>query len=228
MRYLKIGAAALAALLLVGLLAVIAQDRLSQPSAPARASLIAQAQRYHSRIQRDHYGVPHISGPTYADVAFGMGFAHSEDDFATIQDAALTARGQLASVQGAKGAVTDYLVRLLRVHETVASQYDTALPADARAVLTGYADGVNYFAALHPEKVAAGLLPMTGQDVAAGFVFRTPFFYGLDHVIGRIMAPAPKASQVAMTGSLPIGSNGIAVAASKSSDAGIAFHAART
>ena len=61
---------------------------------------------------------------------------------------------------------------------------------------------------------------MTGRDVAAGFVFRTPFFYGLDHVIGKIMAPVPKPSQVAMTitESLPIGSNGIAVAASKSAD----------
>ena len=218
MRYLKIGAAALAALVLVGLMAVITQDRLSQPPAPAPASLIAQAARYHARIQRDHYGVPHISGPTDPDVAFGLGFAHCEDDFSTIQDAALTARGQLAAVEGAKGAVTDYLARLLKVRETVASQYDTALPADVRAVLQGYADGVNYYAALHPEKVERGLLPMTGQDVAAGFVFRTPFFYGLDHVIGKIMAPAPKASQVASPAAQPIGSNGIAVAASKSAD----------
>jgi acyl-homoserine-lactone acylase len=103
-------------------------------------------------------------------------------------------------------------VRLLKVHETVASQYDIALPADARAVMQAYADGVNYYAALHPDRVQRGLLPMTGQDVAAGFVFHTPFFYGLDHVIGKIMAPAPK------TTSLPIGSNGIAVAASKSAD----------
>ena len=222
MRYLKIGAAALAALVLVGLTVVIVQDRLSQPPAADRAILIAQAARYHARIQRDHYGVPHISGPTDPDVAFGLGFAHSEDDFATIQDAALTARGQLASVKGSKGAVTDYLVRLLKVRETVESQYDSALPADARAVLQAYADGVNYYAALHPEKVESGLLPMSGQDVAAGFVFRTPFFYGLDHVIAKIMAPTPKAGRVAtnmtMTGALPIGSNGIAVAASKSAD----------
>jgi acyl-homoserine-lactone acylase len=220
MRYLKIGGAALAALVLVALIAVITHDRLSQPPEPARATLIAQAARYHARIQRDHYGVPHISGPTDPDVAFGLAFAHSEDDFATIQQAALIARGQLAAEEGAKGAVTDYLVRLLKVRETVTSQYDTALPPDARAVLQAYADGVNYFAALHPEKVAQGLLPMTGQDVAAGFVFRTPFFYGLDHVIGKIMAPAPKPNQVAMvmTGALPIGSNGIAVAASKSAD----------
>jgi len=220
MRYLKIGGASLAALVLVALIAVIAHDRLTQPPEPALATLIAQAAHYHARIQRDHYGVPHISGPTDPDVAFGLAFAHSEDDFATIQQAALIARGQLAAVEGAKGAVTDYLVRLLKVRETVASQYDAALPPDARAVLQAYADGVNYFAALHPEKVSQGLLPMTGRDVAAGFVFRTPFFYGLDHVIGKIMAPAPKASQVAMvmTGSLPIGSNGIAVAASKSAD----------
>jgi penicillin amidase/acyl-homoserine-lactone acylase len=220
MRYLKIGAASLAALVLVALIAVIAQDRLSQPPAPARATLIAQAAHYHARIQRDHYGVPHISGPTDPDVAFGLAFAHCEDDFATIQQAALIARGQSASVEGAKGAVTDYLVRLLKVRETVASQYETALPADARAVMTAYADGVNYYAALHPDRVERGLLPMTGQDVAAGFVFRTPFFYGLDHVFGKIMAPAPKANRVAMsiTQSLPIGSNGIAVAASKSAD----------
>ncbi len=220
MRYFKIGAISLVAVVLAGLAAIIAHDRLNQPPAPDRASLIAQAAHYHARIQRDHYGVPHISGPTDPDVAFGLGFAHSEDDFLTLQEAALTSRGQLAAVEGAKGAITDYLVRLFRVRETVASQYDTALPADTRAVLQAYADGVNYYAALHPGQVESGLLPMTGQDVAAGFVFRTPFFYGLDHVIGKIMAPAPKASQVAMTlaQSLPIGSNGMAVAASKSAD----------
>src|ERR1700722_12842735 len=104
MRYLKISAAALAALVLVGLTAVIIQDRWSQPPAPARASLIAQAARYHARIQRDHYGVPHISGPTDPDVAFGLGFAHSEDDFATIQGAEMIARGQMPRVRGRKGA----------------------------------------------------------------------------------------------------------------------------
>jgi len=219
MRYLKIGAAALVALVLVALAGVIIADRLSQPPAPSRSSLVAAASRYHARIQRDHFGVPHISGPTDADVAFGFGFAHSEDDFATIQEAALTSRGQLASVEGAKGAVTDYLVQLLKVRQTVASQYDTALPADVRAVMQAYADGVNYYAALHPDKVAPGLLPLTGQDVAAGFVFRTPFFYGLDHVVGKIMAPPAKGAQIAMAGGgLPIGSNGAAVAASRSAD----------
>ena len=89
---------ALAALVLIGLIGVIAQDRLGQPPTPARETLIAQAAHYHARIQRDHFGVPHISGPTDRDVAFGLGFAHSEDDFATIQDAALISRGELAII----------------------------------------------------------------------------------------------------------------------------------
>ena len=153
MRYLKIGAASLGALVLVGLTAVIIQDRLSQPPAPARATLIAQAAHYHARIQRDHYRCAahqraHRSGRglRVGLRAFRGRFRHHPGSGA---DRARPAGG----VEGAKGAVTDYLVRLLKVRETVASQYETALPADARAVLEAYADGVNYYAALHPEKV---------------------------------------------------------------------------
>jgi acyl-homoserine-lactone acylase len=215
MRYLKIGGGTLLVIVLLGLGAVIGLDRLHQPPPPDRPALIARAAQYHALIQRDHYGVPHISGPTDPDVAFGLGFAHSEDDFATLQVATLTSRGQLAGVQGAKGAITDFLVRLLKVHETVASQYES-LPADDRAVMQAYADGINYYGALHPDKAEPGLLPMSGQDVAYGFVFRTPFFYGLDRVIGKIVAPVPKAQLSASAA--PIGSNGIAIAASKSAD----------
>ena len=215
MRSLKIGAVALVALLVLGLVAVIVMDRISQPAAPDPAGLIARAARYHARIQRDHFGVPHISGATDADVAFGLGFAHCEDDFATIQEASLTARGQLAAAEGPKGAVTDYLVRLFRVRETVAARYASDLPADVRAVLEAYADAVNYYAALHPDKVTPGLLPLTGRDVAAGFVFRTPFFYGLDGVVRNLTRPSQAKVQASI---LPIGSNGMAVAASKSAD----------
>ena len=35
-------------------------------------------------IVRDEYGVPHIYGKTDADVAYGLAWAHSEDDFKTI------------------------------------------------------------------------------------------------------------------------------------------------
>ena len=37
------------------------------------------------QIARDKWGVPHIFGKTDAEVAYGLAWAHSEDDFATIQ-----------------------------------------------------------------------------------------------------------------------------------------------
>ncbi len=198
---------------------VVVSDRLAQAPAADTAPLIARAAQYHVRIRRDSWGVPHILGPTDPDVAFGLAFAHAEDDFATIQEAALMVRGTLGAAQGARGAVTDYLVRLLRVRETVAARYETDLPADVRQVLQAYADGVNYYGALHRDRVAPGLLPMTGRDVAASFVFRTPFFYGLDGVVKTINAPEAKATSVAQAwAGLPMGSNGVAVAPVRSAD----------
>ena len=176
MRYVKIGALALFLLLFGTVVYLIVSDRLGQPAPPDPARLIAKAAQYNVRIQRDRFGVPHILGPRDADVAFGMGFAHSEDDFKTIQEVALAVRGQLAAEEGPKAAVTDYLVRLFRVWETVNAKYARDLPADLRQVLEAYADGVNYYAALHPDQLMRGLLPFTGQDVVAGFVFKLPFF----------------------------------------------------
>ncbi|MDE2164411.1 MAG: acylase [Alphaproteobacteria bacterium] len=211
-RILKYGAAALTAVILLGLGLVIVSDRLSQPPAPDTAVLIAHAAKYDVRIRRDTWGVPHILGRTDADVAFGLGFAHSEDDFATIQQVALATRGELAASIGPKGAVTDYLVHLFRVWETVNARYQKDLPPDVRRVAEAYADGVNYYAALHPDKVQPGLLPLTGKDIVAGFVFKTPFFYGLDSTLRKLTAD---------TGGKPlpeIGSNGVAVGPRRSAD----------
>ena len=197
-------------LALLVLAAVVLDDDLSQPAPPPLAPLIAKASAYQVHIRRDDFGVPHILGHTDADVAFGIGFAHAEDDFATIQQVSLAARGTLATVQGFNGATTDYLVRLMRVNETIAARY-ASLPADLRSVLQAYADGVNLYAAQHPDKVEAGLLPLTGQDVAAGFAFKTPFFYGLDDTLKNL-------TQTGTGKSLPVGSNGVAVAPSRSAD----------
>src|SRR5580658_3987592 len=227
MRYVKIGALALVLLLIGAAAFLIVSDRLSRPAPPDSASLIAKAAQYHARIQRDNFGVPHISGPRDADVAFGMAFAHSEDDFAAIQQVALAVRGQLAATDGPKAAVTDYLVRLFRVWETVNAKYESDLPPDRRQVVEAYADGVNYYAALHPGQVMRGLLPFTGKDVVAGFVFKLPFFYGLDKVLLKLTNPESNGAVSAISEAsqnaflrkdmrLPIGSNAVAVAPSRS------------
>ncbi|MEI9985289.1 MAG: acylase [Aliidongia sp.] len=226
MRIVKWGALTLVVLIVAGLGTIILLDRLNQPPPPDLAPLIAKETQYDVRIKRDEFGVPHILGKRDTDVAFGLGFAHSEDDFATLQTVALATRGTLAARDGKSAAVTDYLVHLFRVWETVNSGYDKELPDDVKAVLEAYADGVNDYAARHPDAVTPGLLPLTGKDIAAGFVFKTPFFYGLDHVLmdlnnpaaGKALSKEGKDAFLPTDHPLPIGSNGVAVAPSRSAD----------
>ena len=179
MRYVKISFLVFASAMISIAIFLILSDRLGQAAPPDPASLIAKAQQYDVHIKRDTFGVPHVIGAKDMDVAFGFGFAHAEDDFATIQQVTLAVRGQLAATDGRKAAASDYLVHLFRVWETVNARYERDLPTDVRGVLEAYADGVNYYAALHPDKVTRGILPLTGKDVVAGFAFKTPFFYGL-------------------------------------------------
>jgi penicillin amidase/acyl-homoserine-lactone acylase len=232
LRAFKFTALAVAGLALAAVVFLIVLDRLEQPASPDTATLIAKAQQYNVRIKRDTFGVPHVIGRRDADVAFGLGFAHSEDDFQTLQQVALATRGQLAAVEGRKAAVADYLVHLLRVWETVNAKYEVDLPADVRQVLEAYADGVNYYAALHPDKVIRGLLPLSGKDIAAGFVFKTPFFYGLDKVLLKLNSPESHHTNTASLSlskygtdafeitdeAIPVGSNGVAVSPSRSAD----------
>jgi acyl-homoserine-lactone acylase len=212
MRIAKIGAAVILGLVLVALGWVIVSDRMAQPAEPDASAFIAKAKAYDVHIVRDNFGVPHIFGHRDADVAFGLGFAHSEDDFATIQDVALATRGKLAASEGLKAAPGDYLVHAMRVWETIDARYGRDLPPDVKRVLEAYADGINYYAALHRDTVKRGLLPLTGKDIAAGFVFKTPFFYGLADKLKALTADTGGKTMP------PIGSNGIAVAPSRAAD----------
>jgi penicillin amidase/acyl-homoserine-lactone acylase len=210
MRWILRGIGGLLALGVLAVLALIVIDRASLPKAPDRAQLIATGERYDVRIRRDEWGVPHILGKTDADAAYGLAFAQSEDDFATLRDVTLATRGVLARAKGASAAPTDYVVSLLNVWPTVNANYDK-LPADLRKLLQAYADGVNHYAALHPEVVTPGLLPITGKDIEAGFVFKQPFFYGLDTQLKAITAPGGPPPP-------PKGSNGLAIAPSRNAD----------
>src|ERR1700741_1191067 len=133
MRYAKIGAAVILGLVLVALGWIIVSDRMAQPAEPDLAAFVAKAKTYDVHIARDTYGVPHIFGHRDADVAFGLGFAHSEDDYATIQNVVLATRGTLAASEGIDAAKTDYIVPLLHVWKTVNAGY-ASLPADLRKV----------------------------------------------------------------------------------------------
>ena len=50
---------------------------------------------YDVTIYRDTWGVPHIFGEKDRDTAYGLAYAHAEDDFKTIQDIMLALKGRL-------------------------------------------------------------------------------------------------------------------------------------
>ena len=64
----------------------------------SKSSIIPQqSYNYDVTIYRDNWGVPHIYGNTDEDTAFGLAFAHAEDDFNTIKDLLIATRGKLAA-----------------------------------------------------------------------------------------------------------------------------------
>ena len=142
---------------------------------------------YNVTIHRDIWGVPHIYGEKDTDAAFGLAFAHAEDDFTTIQDVLTVVRGKLASVKGKESAPVDYLIGLLKVWETVDSKYESDLSEEVRAVCEAYADGINRYIELHPNEAISGLHPVKGKDIVAGFVFRTPLMFDFDWYIKELM-----------------------------------------
>jgi acyl-homoserine-lactone acylase len=182
------------------------------------------ARTYDVEIVRDSYGVPHINGKTDADTAYGLAFAHAEDDFSTIQDVVAMTRGRYGALAGSDGAKVDYVLHLLGARETAEARYMELSP-QVRAVAEAYAAGLNHYVSKHPEEVRLSkLFPVTGQDIVTGFVLRAPFFYGLDGAIGALTEgkPLPKESAPPMT---PIGrdpemngSNAFAIAPKRMAD----------
>jgi len=65
-------------------------------------SLFAQIDPKKIDIVRDAYGVPHIFAKTDAEVAYGLAWAHAEDDFITIQQSYLAGNNLLSNHLGKK------------------------------------------------------------------------------------------------------------------------------
>jgi len=187
--------------------------------------------KYDVRILRDEWGVPHVFGKRDMDVAYGLAFAHCEDDWTNTEDAVLMTRARLASVHGREMAKFDYLVQLFRVREFVEAKYERELSPDVRALVEAYADGINHYAALNRRKMPHVRLPVTGKDLVAGGTFKSPLFYGLHDelaklfgderavpisdkgVVGALMPAADP-----LTRGLPMGSNTWAVGPRRSAD----------
>ncbi|MBO6574516.1 MAG: acylase [Rhodothermales bacterium] len=186
----------------------------SQGKVPSE--LAERADLYDVEIMRDEWGVPHILGETDADAAFGLAYAHAEDDFTTIQGSLVAARGRLASMLGSEGGPNDYMVALLRVEQITEEGY-AAMDSATKALCDAYADGLNVYAAQHADEALRGIWPMTGRDVVAGFVHKTPLFFGLERVLATLFEEADLGADPPDS-TEATGSNAFAVAPSRTAD----------
>ncbi len=195
------------------------------PAAFDRDAAISAAGEYNARVIRDQYGVPHIYGVRDADVAFGLGYAHAEDDWATFEEVIFFSRGELAERKGEVAAIPDYLIAALGIWRAVDEKYERELAPATRAMVEGYAAGINLWCAEEESRCAPGAAPVTGRDIIAGFVARTPFFYGFDVNLsdlfdGRLKEQAQQTRETFLR--LPpgaeTGSNAMAVAPVRAED----------
>ncbi len=130
--------------------------------------------------------MPHIFGNKDEDTAYGLGYAHAEDDFKTIQDILIAARGELAKYYGKTAAPNDYMVQLLSIWDVVDKNYQNGLSDEVIKISEAYADGINHYVSLYPEKAFKDVFPVRGKDIVAGFIHRMPLMFGLDGVLGDI------------------------------------------
>src|SRR5687767_528671 len=88
-------------------------------------TVFAQINPSNITIARDSFGVPHIFAKTDAEVAYGLAWAHCEDDFNNIQYNILAGKNMLGRVLGKEGVLFDFGLQFLNISETVEEKYET-------------------------------------------------------------------------------------------------------
>ena len=145
---------------------------------------------YKAEIKRDIWGVPHVYGETDADAAFGLAYAHAEDDFKNIAENMYLYRAQMGLRDGISGAVQDYLIKVLKIRENIDENYLIDLDENVRKVLEAYAAGINYWMIKNPENEYSHFFPVTEKDIVAGFAIQNLFFSGVVSSIEKLQREA--------------------------------------
>lgn len=96
-------------------------------------------------IDRDSYGVPHITAETEAGVFFGQGFAVAQDRLVQMERLRHAAEGRLTEWLGTSFLENDMEVRTMFYTPEERMQQFAELPAQIQTMMQAYSDGVNAF-----------------------------------------------------------------------------------
>ena len=117
-------------------------------------------------IARDEYGVPHIFTKTDAELAYGLAWAHCEDDFKTIQQSYLAGNAILSKHIGLKGVGADFLTQFIGSDDIVNQDYENKISPEYKEILEAYSQGINSYAKYNPDKVLhPDLFPVTPKKM---------------------------------------------------------------
>ena len=185
-------------------------------------------------IVRDNWGIAHIYGKSDADTVFGAMYAQAEDDFSRIEHNYLNGLGWLAQAEGKSAIYSDLRARLFVDPHRLVRQFGVS-PAWLKVLMVAWADGLNYFLFEHPEvqpKVIRHFEPWMalsftegsiGGDIEGIDLGNLETFYGSPQwpAARRAHAEAehllaPVTARAASAGPVPGGSNGFAIAPSRS------------
>ncbi len=166
-------------------------------------------------IARDSFGVPHIYGHTDAEAAYGLAYAHCEDDFKSIQENLLSAKGMLGEVLGKEGVLFDFGLKFFGIDTLVDNNYERVISNDFKKVLQGYIQGVNDYAAKNPNEVLLQkALPFKPTDMLKGSTLTLTLFAGAGMALKSI-----KDNHIELLHQPnEVGSNSMAVAPSHTED----------
>lgn len=202
--------------------ALVASLVLAAPLLPAQPAKWAQ-QAQNVTIIRDQYGVAHVYGKTDADAVFGMIYAQAEDDFNRVETNYINAMGRLAEVEGEKELWRDLRMKLFIDTLDLKALY-AKTPKEMQALMTAWADGLNYFLATHPAvkpRLITKFQPWMALSFSEGSIggdIESVALRGIEAFYGRAGAREGakdrEDAEVSPFGPEPGGSNGMAIAPS--------------
>ena len=149
------------ALSIIGFVAVApipttAAAPVAQPAAAIRLPGLQAA----AHLIQDGSGVTHINAGSLHDLFFLQGWAHGRDRLFQMDVSRREPSGTLAELFGQAALPGDVQARTIGLRRAAERSW-AAAPADLRAALSAYADGVNAYVADHPLPVEYGALHLT-------------------------------------------------------------------
>jgi len=169
-------------------------------------------------IVRDSFGIPHIFAKTDPEVSYGLAWAYCEDQFASLQMVALPAKKAMGRAFGKNAVAADYAFDFFQCKEITEEKWSSLSPEFLK-LIAGYVQGVNDYAAAHPEEVLVKkVFPITIKEYIASSVLALTKFNGGDQALQQIFNNQVKW----LIDYDKMGSNGIAVHPSRTTE-GVAY-----